>query len=566
MSSIPLPALSLKPVQVPDPLESQAKVMQMRDMMMQQKARQNELTMQNQEINDQKAATAAMKQALMNWEGKDYNAIYDQLPKLILQNGGSSKAAQTAQQKALQSKDMSSQIAFRDAETGDKKSQTIIRNGDLVSGTLTSVLGLPDEDFVTQLPTALQSLQQNGALDPQHAQMFGTILQGIQAGKLDPASAKQNVDLYRKSMMAASQQQKEALDKLELQTKQVQLRGQSAETDQKVRSNLAAQLAAAGSQAAYDQLLNDKVKSGELSFSQARQFPAQYDKDAVLQVGMTPHEQASLPVDKMEMKDWLSKNPGKGPSDFLTWKAHQTPNATIMMQNQLGSGPALDQSAERYAATGQLPSGFYRSPETYAAIIKRAAELHPEANIAVNQAIYGADKQSLGALQKNRDSVVAFENTAGKNLDLFLTQAKKVVDSGSPLLNTPLRMISKQLGGADYPAFNAARQVAINEIAKVTSNPGLTGQLSDAARKEVESFNPNNATLRQTFAVAQVLKQDMANRHDAYDQQIKEIQGRLGGTSATPAARGGAAPKIGQTRTFPNGKVGKWDGKGWVAQ
>ena len=165
-------------------------------------------------------------------------------------------------------------------------------------------------------------------------------------------------------------------------------------------------------------------------------------------------------------------------------------------------------------------------------------------DIGSEQAAYNANKASLTGLVKNRDAVSAFENTANKNLDLLIQQGQKVVDSGSPWINSPLRNVdAKLLGGTEVPAYNAARQVAINEIAKVTSNPGLTGQLSDSARHEVEGFNPANATFAQTLKVAKVLRQDMANRHQAYNEQIDDISKRIG--------QGGTVQEGGGNATHP---------------
>jgi hypothetical protein len=97
-------------------------------------------------------------------------------------------------------------------------------------------------------------------------------------------------------------------------------------------------------------------------------------------------------------------------------------------------------------------------------------------------------------------------------------------------------MISRQMGGTEMPAYEAARRVALTEIAKVTSNPNLTGVLSDSARKEIEEFNPENATLAQTLAVAKVLKQDMANRKSELGAQVGAIKDRIrgGGSNNTP--------------------------------
>lgn len=198
----------------------------------------------------------------------------------------------------------------------------------------------------------------------------------------------------------------------------------------------------------------------------------------------------------------------------------------------------LDIAAENFAKTGQLPPmGMGKQGAAVRSkIINRAAELHPDLDLASAKAGFVANEGSLKKLQTQRDAISAFENTAGKNIDIFLNTAGKVVDTGSPMANSVARAISgKMLGSPNQAAYDAARQVAINEVAKITSNPGLSGTLSDSARKEVENFNPSNATLKQTVAVMRILKQDMANRAAAYDQQIAEIKGRIGGKSEAPS-------------------------------
>lgn len=154
-----------------------------------------------------------------------------------------------------------------------------------------------------------------------------------------------------------------------------------------------------------------------------------------------------------------------------------------------------------------------------------------------------ADASSLKKLQTNYDSVTAFENTAGKNLDTFLKTAKDVVDTGSPFLNTPVRMVTSQMVGSEkMAAFNAARQTAVSEIGKVLSSANAgSGVVSDSARHEVESLIGPNATLKQIYAAANILKQDMNNRKTAYADQITEIKGRMGdGSHKAPQA---AAPQ-----------------------
>lgn len=201
------------------------------------------------------------------------------------------------------------------------------------------------------------------------------------------------------------------------------------------------------------------------------------------------------------------------------------------------SGDALDNAARMYLKTGEMPTLGMRDPNNRQRILNRAAQLGGQVDIAGNKAGYKADAGSLTAMQKQRDAISAFENTTMKNIDVFLETAGKVVDTGSPLANSAARVISgKMLGSPDQAAYDTARQVAINEIAKIVTNPNLSGVLSDSARHEVEAFNPRNATLAQTVAVMRLLKQDMKNRTVALDDQLKQIRGRISQGSQPPPA------------------------------
>ena len=99
--------------------------------------------------------------------------------------------------------------------------------------------------------------------------------------------------------------------------------------------------------------------------------------------------------------------------------------------------------------------------------------------------------------------------------------------------NLPARYVAGKLGSADQAAFETARTTALTEIAKVLSSAQAgSGVLSDSARHEVEGLIKPDATLAQITAAANILKTDMANRHDSYATQIKDIQQRIGGKKA----------------------------------
>jgi hypothetical protein len=242
---------------------------------------------------------------------------------------------------------------------------------------------------------------------------------------------------------------------------------------------------------------------------------------------MTPYQGAELDLSRQRL-DIERKKAAQAEAD----KTDLTPEG-------------LDAAALMFSKTGQLPALGMGDKTTRKAIINRAAALTPGLDIASAKADYGANTATLTQLEKQRGAIGAFEQTATKNIDVFLTTAGKVVDTGSPLANTYVRMATgKLLGSPDQASYDAARQVAINEIAKITSNPTLAGTLSDSARKEVEAFNPAGATLKQTVSVMRLLKRDMQNRTGALDEQIGAIRGRikLGSQPAPSTAAPNADP------------------------
>jgi hypothetical protein len=217
----------------------------------------------------------------------------------------------------------------------------------------------------------------------------------------------------------------------------------------------------------------------------------------------------------------------------------QPPASMTINPSLVPSGDALDMAAKRYLATGDLPSMGMGQAGAAArvAVMNAAAKIDPQASLAANKAAYKADAANLTKLQTTEGTLSAFEKTAGKNLDQFLSLADKIPDTGVPWLNQPLRSVNdKALGSADQAAFNAARDVALREIARVTNDPKLSGSLTDSARAEVSGLSAKDATFAQIKAVAKVLKQDMANVHSGINEQINAVKTGLQGNPAAVTA------------------------------
>ncbi len=227
----------------------------------------------------------------------------------------------------------------------------------------------------------------------------------------------------------------------------------------------------------------------------------------------------------------------------VTSRVKPIPPASMTINPALvPTGDALEMAAKRYLATGELPSmGMGQSgAAARVAVMNRAALIDPQASLAANKATFKADSANLQKLQTTEGTLSAFEKTAGKNLDQFLSLADKIPDSGVPWLNQPIRAVNdKALGSADQAAFNAARDVALREIARVTNDPKLSGALTDSARAEVAGLSAKDATFAQIKAVAKVLKQDMANVHAGINEQINTVKSVL-------QNHPGATPSIGE--------------------
>jgi hypothetical protein len=516
MASISLPALAVKPPeQQPNALALLQGIQGLRAG--QQEQQQRQIQIQNAQMQQQDQLK--LRNLFIKHSGN--------LDKVIQDAPQAGVSPQTLQQLQLHNID----VKTKTAELVKTQGENAQNQADLVAGAHDAVDKAPAEQKPAEYQKQLQGLQARGIdisqMPPQYPgddqfKMLGAVVKGH----------KQQVD----DALKGSEQQKN-----------ISQAGAAAANQKKSEAETA------------------KLQA-EMNFYKAK--------------GLAP----GVPLDAQEASDWLNKNPGKSLSDFMKFKATLVPQFNFNLQNSGTTGPAaqvaqrfgmspvsFDQAAEKYWTSGQLPPAGRGGPALALnkALMNRAAELHPEGSLAANSAEFKANQASLSSLQKNFDQVTAFENTAGKNLDVFLGTAQKVIDSGNPLINRPLRSITGGMGGTDQAAFNTARTTALTEISKVLNSSNASGVLSDSARHEVEALIGPNATLKQIVSAANILKQDMANRHDAYQQQIGDIKGRMGGKStsqAQPQPSGMVTMKApnGQTKQVPADQVEHYKSLGAV--
>lgn len=239
-----------------------------------------------------------------------------------------------------------------------------------------------------------------------------------------------------------------------------------------------------------------------------------------------------------------------------------------------------DDSVEMLARAGiqsgdlnKYVSGLPRQSPDRARVTKKAAEIlgGSGGNLVDNAAGFSADQTSLKGLQKDRDNLKAYSDMVDKNLGLMENAAAQITDTGSPMLNQPIRWLANHvMGSEDQAKFESALLFAQTEAARVLNNPRLVGPMTNEQKDELKQIASGNGTVRQLHTVANLVRTEKANRLGAMDNQIGEIRTRIHGrapqaktttvgsaTQDSAPAQGAAAGDVKPVRTFKrvNGKL-----------
>lgn len=209
---------------------------------------------------------------------------------------------------------------------------------------------------------------------------------------------------------------------------------------------------------------------------------------------------------------------------------------------------ALDAIAETVVAGQPMPAMGSGTAAMAARgkVWQRVAEIAKERGIPLRElpaarAQFSADKGSLAKLTQMADAVKAFENTAIKNGDKLVELGDKVDKTGIPVIERWIRAGRKEIAGDPLVNdFNAQMTLFGTEVAKILTNPTLSGQLTDNAREEVSKFAPASASAAQIRSLVTLLKGDFERRRQAIDDQKREITERLRNIG-TRAGEGGTS-------------------------
>jgi hypothetical protein len=203
MGGYALPALDIRPPE--NPLDEAAKALSIKGMLqgqqgqqIQQQGAQLENQKTQQGLADQKAMTTAMQQ----WDGKDI----EDLPALVLKNGGSASAVWNVRSQILNQRQTLSKIAADDAETGAKNVETYQKRADTIAGQLEGLTNkdvVSDSDLPNTAKTTVNGLLNAGLIDAAHASQLGDF---IDSNAQNPDTLRKGINEYANVHLAASQQ------------------------------------------------------------------------------------------------------------------------------------------------------------------------------------------------------------------------------------------------------------------------------------------------------------------------------------------------------------------------
>jgi hypothetical protein len=170
----------------------------------------------------------------------------------------------------------------------------------------------------------------------------------------------------------------------------------------------------------------------------------------------------------------------------------------------------------------------------------------------------------------NLDKDEAFVKSIGPMFkDEFVGPAQGRWDAAMAQTPAPLREAIGYKGTPELAAFRVANAKILNSVIKFITGAQMGEKEAERIKLEVPNVNlhPTDwwAAYNQTLANIQMMKQRMM---EMGRWPFPEREGQEAAPPPAAAGRGtpapsGSAPRIGEHREFPNGKIGVWDGRGW---
>ncbi len=262
---------------------------------------------------------------------------------------------------------------------------------------------------------------------------------------------------------------------------------------------------------------------------------------------------------------WQKQNPGAPVSDFLKLEGQN--RASNVGLGATASDPKDIAQAIIDGKQQPVLTGLYRDAAPVRAELARRGY-----DLATATTDWNATQKYLGTLNGTQQTrlrqAISFTSETLPQVEAAYAEWKKQAGiSGFKVLNKANLAAMKQLPGA---AGAAAHQLD-SLIADFTSELGTVykgGNSSTDESLKLAAQNLQSDWNDKTFGDA--IKRLNTSLTIRRNSMATGPAGGIGGEyspqgAAAPAPQAGS-PKVGDTKKFPNGKTGQWDGHGWVAQ
>lgn len=161
-------------------------------------------------------------------------------------------------------------------------------------------------------------------------------------------------------------------------------------------------------------------------------------------------------------------------------------------------------------------------------------------------------------IEKMYAAVESFSATVDKNMTMLEGLSKQLPRSDIPIISKGQLAVSSFVGNPTLSAYRGAMQSVATEVARIVTQPRLTGQLTDSARKEIQTFMHADMTHSQLMSLMRMLRTEVKNREDGIrtmrDTLADERFGNMAGKVEAAAGLGGAAP----SKTSGGASVSNW--------
>lgn len=297
------------------------------------------------------------------------------------------------------------------------------------------------------------------------------------------------------------------------------------------------------------------ARTGEV---QANTAKIQAEMNFYKKQGLAP----GVPLDAQEAADWMNKNPGKGPADFMKMKAALVPQMNFNLQNG-GSGPGTPayQDSVNGVATGKLKIENVLTPRTPYSVRQQFLSDVMNANPSFKASDFDIEKGVAKSFTSGKvsDELNAY-NTAIAHADLLKAAADAMNNGNIRALNSLGNQLGVQFGSDKKTNFDIIRNAYTAEVTKALTS----GHITDTELGKQGGTMPDNASPSQFAGAVDSYKALMASKKQQRVDQFNQ------GTQAKPnfgnqSQSGSYTPPAGAKSAIgPNGHKIVVDGGKWV--